>query len=127
MGEEEERERTLRDASGGGLAPFSGAGGVPRASNGENIADLLALHADVPGEGDPEKLREACEKLQGEVEEHRKKRAALFEKLISAQKEAGTGGRMAEYRRLIGAGCGGLPPAEVDQLVRTLLEVSVVS
>ena len=108
VSEEEEREKTLRDASGGGLAQFSGAGGVPRASNGDNIADLLALHADVPSESDPEALREACEKLRGEVEEHRKRRSALFEKLISAQKEAGTSGRMAEYRRLIGAGCGGL-------------------
>ncbi|KAG8920656.1 hypothetical protein FRC02_000786 [Tulasnella sp. 418] len=29
---------------------------------------------------------------------------------------------MAEYRRLIGAGCGGVPPSEVDNVIGILLE-----
>jgi hypothetical protein len=42
---------------------------------------------------------------------------------VSFQAEAGTSGRMGEYRRLIGAGCGGVPPSEVDHVLGMLLEV----
>lgn len=47
----------------------------------------------------------------------------MFDELVAFQAEAGTGGRMSEYRRLIGAGCGGVPPSEVDQVLGMLLEV----
>ena len=40
---------------------------------------------------------------------------------ITFQEEAGTSGRMGEYRRLIGVGCGGVPPSEVDQVLGMLL------
>lgn len=120
--EDEERERILRDASGGELTTFSTTAGVPRASNREDISDLLALYADVPT--DPDALKDACEELRKDLEGHKTKRVGLVDALVNAQAEAGTGGRMAEYRRLIGAGCGGLPSIEVDQLVTTLLEVS---
>ncbi|PSR73589.1 hypothetical protein PHLCEN_2v10508 [Hermanssonia centrifuga] len=118
--DEEDREKAIRDATGGELTPFSSQGGVYRASNGENITDLLGLYADIPA--DPDALKEACEKLRAEVGEHKKKRSELFDTLVKSQAEAGTGGRMADYRRLIGAGCGGVPPGEVDNVVTMLLE-----
>ena len=87
----------------------------------EDISDLIALHSDIPS--DQEGLRTACEALREEMSELRKRRKTTFEEFVSFQAEAGTSGRMAEYRRLIGAGCGGVPPAEVDQVLGMLLEV----
>ena len=50
----------------------------------------------------------------------------MFDQLTAFRAEAGTGGRMAEYRRLIGAGCGGVPSSEVDNIIGMLLEVGQV-
>ncbi|KAK7471007.1 Transcription factor mbp1 [Stygiomarasmius scandens] len=86
----------------------------------EDISDLVALHSNIPT--DPEELARACEALRGEITQHRKRRKQLFDHLVSFQAEAGTSGRMAEYRKLIGAGCGGIPPSEVDQVLGMLLE-----
>ena len=47
----------------------------------------------------------------------------MFEELVTFQAEAGTSGRMGEYRRLIAAGCGGVSPSEVDHVLGMLLEV----
>ena len=87
----------------------------------EDISDLLALYADVPT--DPESLKAACDALREDIGQHRKRRKDMFDELASFQAEAGTGGRMPEYRRLIGAGCGGVLPSEVDNIIGMLLEV----
>ncbi|KAI0366393.1 apses-domain-containing protein [Pilatotrama ljubarskyi] len=108
--DEEDREHAVREAAGGQLVSL----------NGEPVSDLLTLHADIPG--DPEELRKECEKLREELAGHRARRKEMFDKLVKFQAEAGTGGRMTEYRRLISAGCGGIPPEEVDGVVGMLLE-----
>jgi len=109
--DEEERERAIRDTHGGHLIP---------SIQEEDISDLLALHSNIPP--DPEAIRAECEKLREEMAVYKKRRKDKFEELVKFQAEAGTGGRMAEYRRLIGAGCGGVPPEEVDNVISMLLE-----
>jgi transcription factor MBP1 len=64
--------------------------------------------------------------LREELSLHRKRRKDMFDEFVLFQAEAGTGGRMAEYRRLIAAGCGGVPTSEVDNVVSMLLEVSAL-
>lgn len=109
--DEEERERAIRDVNGGQLEP---------SPTDEDVSDLLALHGDVPM--DPEALKTECEKLRAELAVYKKRRKEKFDDLVKLQAEAGTGGRMADYRRLIGAGCGGVPPGEVDNVLGMLLE-----
>ncbi|GJE84694.1 apses-domain-containing protein [Phanerochaete sordida] len=115
--DEEEREKAIRDMSGGSLRPQNGAYQAP---NGEDITDLLMLHADVPSDADA--LKAQCEQLRDEVAVHKKRRVETFDALVKAQAEAGTGGRMAQYRKLISAGCGGVSPGEVDNVVKMLAE-----
>lgn len=106
--DEEEREKAVRDVHGGGLPV-------------DQDADLLALHSSVPV--DPEAVRAECERLREELAVHKKRRKDKYEELVKFQAEAGTAGHMTEYRRLIGAGCGGVPPGEVDNVLGMLLEV----
>jgi transcription factor MBP1 len=84
--------------------------------------DLVDLHSGTPTDAD--ELAKACDELRQEMTQHRIKRKETFDALIMQQAEAGTGGRMPEYRRLIGAGCGGVPPSEVDNVLGLLLEVN---
>ena len=121
MKDEEEREKVIREAAGGNLIPESSENGIHRAGNGEDITDIIELHADIPD--DPDVIRQQCEVLRSELVAHKKRRLESFDDLVRAQAESGTGGRMSEYRRLIGAGCGGVPPGEVDNVVTMLLEV----
>ncbi|KIL68212.1 hypothetical protein M378DRAFT_158754 [Amanita muscaria Koide BX008] len=86
----------------------------------EDESDLEALYAHIPT--GPEDLKRACDELRDGISQSRKRRKALFEGLVTFQAEAGTGGRMTEYRRLIAAGCGGVSPSEVDQALGMLLE-----
>ncbi|KAI9512696.1 transcription factor [Russula earlei] len=137
--DEEEREKAVRDATGGVLAPSPSVAlhaledpapegelgpraGTKRkaAPEEEDMSDLIALHADIPQE--PESLRVACEMLREELVQRRKRRKEMFDEFVRFQAEAGTGGRMTEYRRLIAAGCGGIPTSEVDGVVSMLLE-----
>lgn len=136
--DEEMREKTIRDAANGQLIltpstvpyvadddmngddPALGKRKMP--PFGEDLADLQRLHGNVPT--DPEGIRLACEALREDIMQHRKRRKETFETLVNFQAEAGTSGRMGEYRRLIGAGCGGVPPSEVDHVLGMLLEVS---
>ncbi|KAI0091956.1 apses-domain-containing protein [Irpex rosettiformis] len=118
--DEEERERTIQEASGGHIIPASSENGVHRAANGEDITDILELHTDIPN--DPDVIRQQCVALRSEIVAHKKRRLETFDELVRAQAESGTGGKMSEYRRLIGAGCGGVPPGEVDNVVTMLLE-----
>ncbi|TFK43277.1 hypothetical protein BDQ12DRAFT_622182 [Crucibulum laeve] len=139
--DEELREKNIRDATNGELllTPETAtyqveeeveAEGEPdgEKSKGkrkaitklEDISDLISLHSDIPT--DPEDVRRACEALREDISQHRKRRKTMFEDLVTVQAEAGTSGRMGEYRRLIGAGCGGVPPSEVDHVLGMLLE-----
>jgi hypothetical protein len=140
--DEETREKTIRDAANGELilteatASFrvdddmdgeagtekdKGKGKRRAATLPEDITDLVGLYADLPT--DPTAVREACENLREDISRHRKRRKSAFDELVTFQAEAGTSGRMGEYRRLIGAGCGGVPPTEVDHVLGMLLEV----
>lgn len=137
--DEEMREKAIRDAANGELAITSSTVPYVAADDGmdgdiakvqgkrkmppysEDITDLLALHGNLPT--DPEGIRQACEALRTDIMQHRKRRKETFEGLVNFQAEAGTSGRMSEYRRLIGAGCGGVPPSEVDHVLGMLLEV----
>ena len=143
--DEESREAAIREAANGELVVL-GAPPVLRVGDGmeidaesdreraqgkrksssqiEDISDLIKLHADIPT--DPAELRQACEALREEVGQLRKRRKTTFDELVTFQAEAGTSGRMGEYRRLIGAGCGGVPPSEVDHVLGMLLEVRQV-
>ncbi|KAF9008807.1 hypothetical protein BDQ17DRAFT_1348974 [Cyathus striatus] len=86
----------------------------------EDVSDLTVLHQNIST--DPDELRKACEALREELTQYRKRRKVMFDELVTFQAEAGTNGRMGEYRRLIGAGCGGVPPSEVDHVLGMLLE-----
>ncbi|KZT12704.1 transcription factor [Laetiporus sulphureus 93-53] len=108
---EEERERAVREAHNGELVAAPGE---------EDVSDLQTLYSDIPT--DPEAVRQECSRLREELAVHKKRRLGKFEELVKFQAEAGTGGRMTEYRRLIGAGCGGVPPTEVDNVLGMLLE-----
>ncbi|TFK73022.1 transcription factor [Pluteus cervinus] len=86
----------------------------------EDNSDIQRLYADIPT--DSEGLKRACESLREEISGYRKRRKTIFDELVAFQAEAGTSGRMGEYRRLIGAGCGGVAPTEVDNVLGMLLE-----
>ncbi|KAJ6627475.1 transcription factor [Mycena sp. CBHHK59/15] len=131
--DEEVREKEIRDAGNGELVapttyrPEDGMDIDDDASRmkrkiaeTEDISDLITLYSDIPT--DPEALRQACNALRQDVEQFRKRRKGTFDELVTFQAEAGTSGRMGEYRRLIGAGCGGVPPSEVDHVLGMLLE-----
>lgn len=104
---------------------FLKRGGISDGSviTSEDDQDLVDLHTGIPT--DPDELAKACDELRQEMVQHRIRRQENFDALIKQQAEAGTGGRMPEYRRLIGAGCGGVPPSEVDNVLGLLLEVSL--
>jgi len=127
--DEEEREKQVRDINHGEIPSIpSSASLVDEVEESVpglkrrmmDNSDLAELYANIPTH--PEALKEECEKLREEMVQHRKRRKVAFEELVKFQAEAGTGGRMSEYRRLIGAGCG-LPPSEVDGVLGILVEV----
>lgn len=136
--DEEVREKRIRDAANGNLVVTEATAhydieddidedessakekGKGKRKATEDVSDLIELHSNIPT--DPEELKNACDHLRGEIVEYRKRRKTMFDELVAFQAEAGTSGRMGEYRRLIGAGCGGVPPSEVDQVLGMLLE-----
>lgn len=142
--DEEAREKTIRDAANGNLEltpatatflaeedgdkePF-GTNGERRGkrmarTQEESVTDLLELYNNIPS--DPQELHNVCEALREEVSQCKKRRKIAFDELVTFQAEAGTSGRMSEFRRLISAGCGGVEPAEVDQVLGMLLEVTL--
>lgn len=71
----------------------------------------------------PEQIRAECEALREELAVHQNQRRGIFEQYVKEQSDAGTGGRMQDYRRLIAAGLGGVPTSGVDEVVGMLLEV----
>jgi len=138
---EEIREKQVRDAANGELsltptteffmvdedvemdtsAEGEKTNGKRKAKVMEDISDLVSLYSVIPT--DPAQLRQECEVLREEITQYRKRRRIMFGELVAFQAEAGTSGQMGAYRRLIGAGCGGIPPAEVDAVLGMLLEV----
>lgn len=120
VNEDEEREKTIRAGQGGELATTS-IEGEYWTSTGETVTDLVNLHTDLPAS--PENIQEECDRLRTELVSYKKRRLDAIDDLVRFQAEAGTGGRMADYRRLIGAGCGGVPPGDVDNVLGILLEV----
>lgn len=119
--DEEDREKAVRDAHGGQVISDSVVDGIPRTAAGEDLSDLIPVHANLPT--DPSQVKAECDRIRSELVGHKRRRLELFDDLIKFQAEAGTGGRMADYRRLISAGCGGVPPNEVDNVIGMLLEV----
>lgn len=138
--DEEEREKAVRDSANGALLPFvpeslDGSDtvdvevkdvgkGKRKVSETEDVSDLVALYADLPA--DAEGVRQACRVLREELEQHKRRRRDTFDEYVKLQAEAGTSGRMNQYRRLIGAGCGGIAPGDVDNVLGMLLEVSAL-
>lgn len=138
--DEEAREKRIRDAANGELIlmesttqyefedeiedgnPLSTEKVKGKRRATEDVSDLVDLHSELPT--DPAELKKACDQLRTEIMEYRERKKAMFSEVVAFQAEAGTSGRMSEYRRLIGAGCGGVPPSEVDQVLGMLLEVS---
>ncbi|KAJ7591500.1 hypothetical protein C8J56DRAFT_935724 [Mycena floridula] len=132
--DEETREKAIRDAAGGELivTPSTPTTDMDTETDGEkkakgkrkaqeqDISDLISLHANLPT--NPDDVKKMCDSLREEIMQLRKRRKIVFDDLVTFQAEAGTSGRMGEYRRLIGAGCGGIPPLEVDSVLGMLLE-----
>ena len=67
--------------------------------------------------------RAALEQLRHEAQDAVRQRDALEQTCIDALRDQGTGPTMTTYRRLIAAGCGGIPTEEVDAVVDTLGEL----
>jgi hypothetical protein len=122
----------------GGASPFparAGTSGGPPGPDGlpargankvafehdERTDDLRALYADIPLA--PDGLRAQCDALRAELRGARARRRDALEGTVRVRTEASTSERMHAYRKLIGAACGGVPPAEVDAYVGMLLEV----
>lgn len=104
--------------------------------SGEDYNDLEAL-LDLSGAEDSAEE----DRLRWEVQQQREQREHALEHYVRAQAEvgcpalaratltmqAGTGEKMASYRRLIAAACGGVPLNEVDGYVANLLEVCLIA
>jgi DNA repair exonuclease SbcCD ATPase subunit len=86
----------------------------------EQTQDIVELHANIPDEAI---LHDACESIRSELALLSEQRTELFKTFVSQQAEAGTGGKMNEYKRLIAAGCGGMSFGEVEEVIESLYEV----
>ncbi len=129
--EKEARERVARassmvqglpQTSQSSLPPEPSSNGTLPTVSQDDLAELQALYSGLPT--DEEGVKRACEALRSEVARGKQKRDETISELMKLQAEAGTGGRMNQYRRLIGAGCGGLTPSQVDEGLPMLLEAS---
>lgn len=135
--DEEGRERQVRALTIGKDLPFipgvlpdvvpnglvDGNAGSAKITDND-VSDLRALYEDLPT--DELEIKKACQTLRTELEESRATKTRLVEELATLHAEAGTGSRMAQYRRLISSGCGGMALSEVDDNLTTLLEVSKI-
>ncbi|EJD00823.1 apses-domain-containing protein [Fomitiporia mediterranea MF3/22] len=134
--DEEDRERAVRSSPlGQGLPSVTGTNPdivsesmeatqpVPisfQVTENEDISDLRELYSNLPN--DEKGVQQACQELRADLVQSRTRRSEMFEQLATLQAEAGTQGRMAQYRRLLSAGCGGMPQAELDDALAMLLD-----
>lgn len=86
----------------------------------EQMQDIIELHSNIP---DEPLLHDACEAIRSELARLREQRAELFKNFVSQQAEAGTGGKMNEYKRLITMACGEMSQSEVEEVIGPLYEV----
>ena len=77
---------------------------------------LRAPWLDAPDAPLRDALARACDDARAAL--HR--RDALERQCVDALRDQGTGPTMTTYRRLIAAGCGGIPTEDVDAVVHTL-------
>ncbi|WFD31780.1 Transcription factor mbp1 (MBF subunit p120) [Malassezia sp. CBS 17886] len=100
-----------------------------RAEHGLSHAELRAP----PGvDGDVAQLLQApagslyaeLQQLRAQVSSELEREQALFREHIDTVRDDGTGRTMAMYRRLIAAGCGGIPTNEVDPVVAAVGELA---
>ncbi|THH33723.1 hypothetical protein EUX98_g436 [Antrodiella citrinella] len=103
---EEEREDAIRAAGSGEIVSIPSEDGVHRSTDGTDITDLVALHSNMPT--DPNDTKDECDQVRSELAHFKKRRLETFDELVRFQAEAGTGGRMSDYRRLIATCCGGV-------------------
>ncbi|WFC96081.1 Transcription factor mbp1 (MBF subunit p120) [Malassezia brasiliensis] len=80
---------------------------------------LRAPWLDVPDVPLREALARACDEARAALQ----RRDALEQQCVEALRDQGTGPTMTTYRRLIAAGCGGIPTEDVDAVVNTLGEL----
>lgn len=125
--EEESKEQSAADSPILTASPTSPerktrAAMIPTAIDQANIEALHAFATTVTAQG-PDRTAAVYEELKGDIEALRTERRQGFDIFVELSAEAGTGEKMNEYRRLIGAGCGGVPASEVDNVVGVLLEV----
>ena len=97
----------------------------PQVPQDEDIDDLRGLYSEIPA--DEEGLKQACQALRTELEQSKTRRWDLINQLVKLQAEAGTHGRINQYRRLIGSATGGALVADLDKTLSTVLEVSIIS
>lgn len=107
--DEDNRERELFDEQGGMFTEPT-----------MQMQDVVELHSNLPDEGS---IHDACEAVRVEISKLSEQRAELFKTFVSQQAEAGTGGKMNEYKRLIAAGCGGMSLSDVEEIIGSLYEV----
>lgn len=128
--DEEQREAEIRRTGNGVLVPplrlVTREDGTQRAEP-EDIDDVIALHANMPT--DSAALHQECEALRQELAHRRDRRVHLMRSIVRAQVEAGTEGRMQEYKMLLADGMGGRTvklhePGEANDEVLRFLEVS---
>ncbi|KZT62205.1 apses-domain-containing protein [Calocera cornea HHB12733] len=121
MKDEEDREKAWLASPDGmryrlGMGNSDGKGKAK--ADMDEFSDLHVLHS-LPT--DPDEVRRECDALRDELQGFRNRREEMMKRFVQQLAEAGTGGRMPEYRRLIG-GSLGIPPDEVDSIVDSLLE-----
>ncbi|KAF8306263.1 ankyrin [Clavulina sp. PMI_390] len=76
-----------------------------------------------PASMSKEQIEQECTKIRDELAARAIRRAEMFQKIVKELSEAGNGENMEEYRKLIAAGLGGIPPSEVDELIGPILEM----
>jgi len=95
-------------------------------SDALDASDLAQIeeYYRVPDSQTPEQIVAECEALRNEILHQYRCRGDAFKRYTEELAEAGTGGRMRDYRRLIAAGLGGIHDSQVDDAIGILLEVS---
>jgi transcription factor MBP1 len=111
-------EKWVRDEEGRSTL-YDEATATATAAGGKREEDLDALNA-LRGLSESE-IREKAIVARGMIERLAEGREQLFETLVGLQGEAGTGGKMREYKTLIALGCG-VPLNEVEGVLDELCD-----